>query len=328
MPKKEVFLNKTVLVTGGTGSFGQRFVSELIKLNTPKKIIVFSRDEFKQHEMKSSISDLHKKLRFFLGDVRDATRLQRAFSGVQIVVHAAALKQVPAIEYNPLEAIKTNIQGTQNVIDAALDNKVEKVLLISTDKAVNPVNLYGATKLCAEKLFVAANAYRKDKKSTIFSVVRYGNVMGSRGSIVEVLAKQKETGTVMLTDERMTRFWITLDGGVRLVIDAITEMKGGEIFVPKLKSLKIKDLIEHIAPNCKIKVIGIRPGEKIHEALLGDDEYRHVRETDKYYVVEPEHDWWDNTHLKSSKKVSENFIYSSNKGDYLSKGELIKMLKG
>src|SRR3989344_8734185 len=242
----EFLKGKTVLVTGGTGSFGQQFVSKLFKESLAKKIIVLSRDEFKQHQMRQKFSDSDDRLRFFLGDVRDLSRLNRAFSGVDIVVHAAALKQVPALEYNPLEAIKTNILGTQNVIDAALDNQVSKVLFVSTDKAVNPVNLYGATKLCAERLFVAANAYRKNEQSGAFSAVRYGNVIGSRGSLIETLKMQKENGVVTLTDKRMTRFWITGDEAVQLVLDAITLMKGGEIFIPKLPAMKIVDLIEAV----------------------------------------------------------------------------------
>src|SRR3989338_6789831 len=230
---------KVVLVTGGTGSFGRYFTDDALKSGL-KKLIVFSRDEYKQFEMKKDISD--RRVRFFLGDVRDLSRLQRAFAEVDIVVHAAALKQVPALEYNPLEAVKTNVLGTQNVIDAALDNQVEKVLLVSTDKAVNPINLYGATKLCAEKLLVAANAYGRKANKTIFSLVRYGNVIGSRGSIVEMINNQKQFGEITLTHVDMTRFWITLDKGVELVLDGLKLMRGGEVFVPKLKAMKVVDL--------------------------------------------------------------------------------------
>src|SRR3989344_4541248 len=250
-----VLKDKVILITGGTGFLGQKLVQKLLDTGTPRKIIIFSRDEFKQHEMRQSLPDPKGKLRFFLGDVRDIARLERAFKGVDIVIHAAALKQVPALEYNPLEAIKTNILGTQNVIDAALDNGVRKVLFVSTDKAVNPVNLYVATKLCAERLFVAANAYRKNEQSGAFSAVRYGNVIGSRGSLIETLKMQKENGVVTLTDKRMTRFWITGDEAVQLVLDAITLMKGGEIFIPKLPAMNIVDLIEAVAPKCKVKVI-------------------------------------------------------------------------
>lgn len=315
---------KTVLVTGGTGSFGNKFVEKLLAEDVCRKIIVFSRDEFKQHEMKQRFSDSEKKLRFFLGDVRDLPRLQRAFAGVNIVVHAAALKQVPALEFNPLEAVKTNVLGTQNIIDAALDNKVEKVLLVSTDKAVNPINLYGATKLCAEKLLIAANAYRQTTQSPpFFSVVRYGNVVGSRGSIVEVLKNQKKTGEVALTHEDMTRFWITLDQGVELVLNTLELMKGGEIVVPKLTSMKVKDLISVLAPDCKIKNIGIRPGEKLHEMLLTEDEARRAKDIGKHYLVEPNHEWWDKSHFKESSYVPENFNYVSNQVAELTKEDFL-----
>ncbi len=308
---------KTVLVTGGTGSFGQKFVEQLSRLEVCKKIIVFSRDEFKQHQMGQRLTD--PKLRFFLGDVRDLSRLQRAFSGVDIVIHAAALKQVPALEYNPLEAVKTNIGGTQNVIDAALDTGVKKVLLISTDKAVNPVNLYGGTKLCAEKLWVAANSYRPNKEAIAFSVVRYGNVIGSRGSIVEVLNNQKKIGVVTLTDERMTRFWITLEQSVNFVLDALRTMKGGEIFVPKLSAIKLPDLISTIAPGCEVKTVGIRPGERLHEMLLTEEEVRRTKDGGNYYVVEPNHGWWDGSHLQEFNYLPEEFRYVSNETKFLSK---------
>lgn len=308
------FLNgKTILVTGGTGSFGNKFVERLLVNDACKKIIVFSRDEFKQHEMKQRFPNSEKKLRFFLGDVRDLSRLQRAFDGVNIVVHAAALKQVPALEFNPLEAIKTNVLGTQNVIDAALDNKVEKVLFVSTDKAVNPINLYGATKLCAEKLLIAANAYRQTSQSPpYFSVVRYGNVVGSRGSIVEVLKNQKKTGEVTLTHEDMTRFWITLDQGVDLVLDTLNLMRGGEIVVPKLAAMKVKNLISVLASDCKVKIIGTRPGEKLHEMLLTEDETRRAKDIGKYYLVEPSHEWWDESHFKEFPSMPADFNYVSN----------------
>lgn len=328
----DTFKNKVVLVTGGTGSFGQHFVKKLLQDYDPKKIIIFSRDEFKQHEMRQTIADPKKKLRFFLGDVRDVSRLQRAFSGVDYIVHAAALKQVPALEYNPLEAIKTNVAGTQNVIEAALDNGVKKVVLISTDKAVNPINLYGATKLCAEKLLIAANSYRKNPNTTKLSVVRYGNVIGSRGSIVEVLHKQKETGVVTITDKRMTRFWITLDEGVNLVINALFLMVGGEIFVPKLPAMKVTDLMATVATNCKIKEIGIRPGEKIHEALLTEDEVRRTKDIGKYYVVEPhlaeaDKNFWEETYLKKYKNIPNDFNYSSHKAPMLHGADFLKIIE-
>src|SRR3989344_2351656 len=295
--------DKSVLVTGGTGSCGQKFVECLLKDSNCKRVIVFSRDEFKQHAMQQHFGNPENKLRFFLGDVRDLSRLQRAFVGVDIVVHAAALKQVPALEFNPLEAVKTNVLGTQNVIDAALDNRVEKVALVSTDKAVNPINLYGATKLCAEKLLTAANSYSGIEKKPIFSAVRYGNVVGSRGSITEVLQEQKKIGEVTLTHEDMTRFWITLDQGVDLVLDTLRLMKGGEIVVPKLPAMKVKNLISVLAPNCKVKIIGVRPGEKLHEMLLTEDEARRTRDIGKYYLVEPSHDWRDKSHFKEFPSV-------------------------
>lgn len=327
MTYNDVLKGKTILITGGTGFLGQKLVKKFLELDTPRKIIVLSRDEFKQHEMKNAIHDPKEKLRFFLGDVRDLSRLERAFSGVNIVIHAAALKQVPALEYNPLEAVKTNVLGTQNVIDAALDNRVHKVLFVSTDKAVNPVNLYGATKLCAERLFVAANAYRKSEEDGAFSVVRYGNVIGSRGSLIEVLKIQKEKGVVTLTDKRMTRFWITACGAVNLILDALFLMKGGEIFVPKLPVMKITDLIKTVAPGCKVKVIGIRPGERIHEMLLTSDEVRRTKDIKKYYIVEPEHDWWNSKRLKGSLRPAPDFIYSSDNVKNLTPKELKEILE-
>jgi len=328
MASNDIFKGKTVLVTGGTGSFGQRFVRKLLDTGSIKKVIVFSRDEFKQHQMQQAIPDPQRKLRFFLGDVRDLPRLNRALSGVDYVVHAAALKQVPALEYNPLEAIKTNVFGTQNVIEASLDNGIKKAVFVSTDKAVSPINLYGATKLCAEKLFVAANAYRKNTNATSFSLVRYGNVVGSRGSIVDILRAQRDKGAVILTDNRMTRFWITVDQGVQLVIDALGLMRGGEIFVPKLSAAKVADLISAFAPKATVRVVGIRPGEKLHETLLTEDEVRRARDIGKYYVVEPQsHEEWDNTHLKKHKFVSSDFRYASDSVKALTKKELLNILE-
>ena len=317
MKYDDMLKDKVILITGGTGSFGQKFARRLLEIGACKKIIILSRDEFKQYEMQQSIPDPGKKLRFFIGDVRDLPRLKRAFAGVDIVVHAAALKQVPTLEFNPLEAVKTNVLGTQNVIDAALDNGVKKVLFVSTDKAVNPVNLYGATKLCAEKLWIAANAYRTNEESMAFSLVRYGNVIGSRGSIIEVLNNQKKEGVVTLTHEDMTRFWMALDQAVDLVLYALKSMKGGEIFLPKLKAMKVKDLISAVAPNCKINVIGIRPGEKMHEMLLTEDELKRVRDLGGYYLVEPRQDWWVGDHLGAFERVPEDFRYDSDKVDFL-----------
>lgn len=279
---------KTVLITGGTGTFGTALVARLLKDNQVKKVIVFSRDEFKQHHMQQGISDPHKKLRFFIGDVRDRERLTRAFSGVDVVVHAAALKQVPATEYNPTEAIKTNIEGSQNVIDAALDAGVEKALLVSSDKAVQPINLYGATKLAAEKLFVAANVYRDAKHDTAFSVVRYGNVVGSRGSFVELLRTQRVTGTITLTHEKMTRFWITIESVMDVVLQNLSLMQGGEIFVPKMGNMPVVDVVKMLTPECKIKVTGIRPGEKLHEVLITEYEAPRAHDIGYAYVIKPE----------------------------------------
>lgn len=277
---------KTVLVTGGTGSFGKNFCKYLLDNSEVKKLIVFSRDELKQSVMESEMGG-DNRIRFFLGDVRDLPRLQRAFHGVDIVVHAAALKQVPALEYNPFEAVKTNIIGSQNVIEAAIDNGVQKVLLVSTDKAAMPVNLYGSTKLCAEKLFIAGNAYGAEE--THFSVVRYGNVVGSRGSIVETLIKNRNAPVVHITDERMTRFWIDLGQAIEIVLFGLTHMEGGEIFIPKAPAMKVSDLFDVIMPKAKREVIGIRPGEKLHEVLLTREEARHAIELDDYFVVLPEH---------------------------------------
>jgi len=263
--------NKVILVTGGTGSFGKKFTKIVLKKFKPKKLIIFSRDEMKQYEMKKEFSDAkYDCLRYFVGDVRDAGRLHRAFNGVDIVVHAAALKIVPTAEYNPFEAVKTNVIGAENIINVAIDNGVEKVIALSTDKAVNPVNLYGATKLCAEKMFVAGNNYSSD--GTKFSVVRYGNVFGSRGSIVPFFKECVKKGVVPITDARMTRFWITLEQGVNFVLSCLDEMVGGEVFVPKIASMKVVDLANAICPDCRQEVIGIRPGEKLHETLLSADE--------------------------------------------------------
>jgi len=276
--------NKTILITGGTGSFGKNFTKFLLDNFKLKKLIIFSRDEFKQFQMQKELRD--DRLRFFIGDVRELDRLERAFYGVDIVIHAAALKQVPLLEYNPFEAVKTNIFGSQNVINAAINQGVEKVLLISTDKAAQPVNLYGATKLCAEKLFISGNSYASGK--TKFACVRYGNVLGSRGSVVDMLLKNKDSAEVEITDLEMTRFWITYNKAFKLVLFALENMEGGEIFIPKIPSMKLVDLFEVLAPGAKKKVIGIRPGEKLHETLLTEQEAKHSVESDKYYIVLPE----------------------------------------
>ena len=299
---------KTVLVTGGTGSFGKKFVRKALTLGV-KKIIVFSRDELKQYEMKQEFTD--ERIRFFIGDVRDKERLYRAFDGVDIVIHAAAMKHVDACEYNPFEAVKTNIHGAQNIIDTAIDKGVEKVIALSTDKACSPINLYGATKLASDKLFIAANAY-VGEKHTKFAVVRYGNVVGSRGSVVPFFKKVRETGVLPVTDDRMTRFWITLDKGVQFVIDNLDRMHGGELFVPKIPSMNILDLAKAIGPECDIKIVGIRPGEKLHEAMITEDDARHTIEFDDYYVIQPEFSWWAEEFKQGSKPLPDDFHYVSN----------------
>lgn len=302
---------QVVLVTGGTGSFGKKFIEIMMKEYHPAKMIVFSRDELKQHEMRTSGYD-HPDLRYFIGDVRDSTRMHRAVQGVNIVVHAAALKQVPACEYNPMEAIKTNILGSGNVVESALDEGVGKVIALSTDKAVNPVNLYGATKLAAEKLFIQSNAYAGGK-STRFSCVRYGNVVGSRGSVIPTFIKQRKTGKLTITDDRMTRFWLTLEQGVRFVIRCIEEMQGGEVFVPKIPSTKIVDLARAIAPESEIENIGIRPGEKLHEVLIHEDEARSAVELADMYVVQPSNElWFGHDWKEKGRSLPEGFRYSSN----------------
>ncbi|NOT04578.1 MAG: UDP-N-acetylglucosamine 4,6-dehydratase (inverting) [Anaerolineales bacterium] len=302
--------NQVVLITGGTGSFGKKFTKILLEEKQPKKIIIFSRDELKQHEMQvGGYND--SRLRYFIGDIRDRERLLRAMHGVDIVVHAAALKQVPACEYNPMEAIKTNIMGTANVVEAALDAGVKKVLMVSTDKAVSPANLYGATKLAGEKLTIQSNAYAGGS-ATRFSCVRYGNVVGSRGSIVPLFLNQRASGRITVTDDRMTRFWLSLDQGVRFVITCIEQMEGGEVFVPKIPSTKVVDLAKAIAPNAEINMIGIRPGEKLHEVLISEDEARHTIEVDNMFVVQPaEATWFGYSWQSKGKPLNEGFVYSS-----------------
>jgi UDP-N-acetylglucosamine 4,6-dehydratase len=301
--------DQVVMVTGGTGSFGKKFVEIMLESFSPRKLIIFSRDELKQHEMQSRGFD-QASIRYFIGDVRDRERLLRAMHGVDVVVHAAALKQVPACEYNPMEAVKTNIVGTSNVVEAALDAGVEKVMALSTDKAVNPVNLYGATKLAAEKLTVQSNSYAAGT-ATRYSCVRYGNVVGSRGSVVPVFLKQREGGKLTITDERMTRFWLSIDQGVRFVIECIERMHGGEVFVPKLPSMKVLDLAKAIAPAATISTIGIRPGEKVHEVLISEDEARNTVENEGMFVVKPPEALWERALQYSGKALPEGFRYSS-----------------
>lgn len=316
MPLKD----KVVLVTGGTGSFGQKFTEIVLKEHNVKALRILSRDELKQLQMSQRFND--KRIRFFIGDVRDRERLYRAMNGVDIVVHAAALKQVPAAEYNPLEAVKTNINGAANVIDAAIDAKVPKVMFIGTDKAVRPVNLYGATKLVAEKLFVQANSYTGGR--TQFSCVRYGNVVGSRGSVIPLFLQQRNNGSVTITDERMTRFWITLDQGVRFVISSIERMAGGEVFIPKIPSMRLMDIVQTIAPNAQSKVIGIRPGEKLHEELITTEEAPRTREFATYYVIEPEHSFWKSRNHEDGKPVGREFQYCSDTNQHWLKPDELK----
>jgi UDP-N-acetylglucosamine 4,6-dehydratase len=317
---------KVILVTGGTGSFGKAFIRLLLDEYEPAKVIVFSRDELKQHEMRVAGFD-QPNLRYFIGDVRDKDRLKRAMDGVDVVVHAAALKQVPACEYNPMEAIKTNILGTSNVVDAALETEVSKVLALSTDKAVNPVNLYGATKLAAEKLTVQSNAYSGDRP-TRFSCVRYGNVVGSRGSVVPLFLRQREQGKVSITDERMTRFWLSLEQGVRFVIRSIEQMQGGEVFVPKLPSTNIIDLVKTIAPDAELEEIGIRPGEKLHEVLISEDEARSTLELDDMYVIQPaQGPWFVHTWDEKGSSLEDGFRYASDSNpEKMSKDEIAEMV--
>ena len=317
---------KTILLTGGTGSFGNAFVARILR-DFPNTVVrIYSRDELKQSEMRERFGD-DQRLRFFIGDVRNKTRLARATQGCDIVVHAAAMKQVPACEYNPFEAIQTNVLGGQHVVDCAIDAGVEKVVALSTDKAVNPVNLYGATKLCAEKIFVQGNAYAAQTKTRL-ACVRYGNVVGSRGSVVPVFKRQvAEHGRVTITDPRMTRFWITLDAAVDLVFYALDNMRGGEVFIPKIPSMRITDLADVVAPGVPAEIVGIRPGEKLHELLLTDDEARHSIEVGGVYVVLPEMISWDKGTDWSGKALPDGFVYSSGTNDWwLEHDELAEML--
>lgn len=319
-----LFDNISILVTGGTGSFGKKFTEVLVKHYKPKRLIIFSRDELKQHDMRTDGFNTHC-MRYFIGDVRDRERLRRAMQGVDIVVHAAALKHVPACEYNPIEAVETNIGGARNVVEAALDAKVKKVLALSTDKAVNPVNLYGATKLVAEKIFTQGNAY-SGIDGTRFANVRYGNVVGSRGSVIPLFLKQRDTGTITLTDDRMTRFWITLDQGVAFVIKAIEDMQGGEVFVPKIPSMRLTDLADAIAPGCKKKIVGIRPGEKIHEVLLSEDEARHTKEEKNRFVIQPESHIWSEE-VPAPSQLPSGFRYASDTNkEWLTVAQLQSMI--
>lgn len=317
---------KSVLVTGATGSFGKRFVKTVLEQHNPKRLVVFSRDELKQFEMQQVFQD--PRLRYFLGDVRDKERLYRAFDGIEVVIHAAAMKQVPASEYNPMEAIKTNIIGAENVINVCIDQEVKHVIALSTDKAANPANLYGATKLCSDKLFIAANTL-SGRHRTRFSVVRYGNVIGSRGSVIPFFMQRRTTGVLPITDPRMTRFWITLDQGVRFVLDNLERMHGGEVFVPKIPSMNIMDVAKVVAPECRTEIIGIRPGEKLHEIMITPDDAWNTAEYADYYVIQPATHWWDAGKFVADtggKPVPEGFQYSSDRNDRWMQNEELQAL--
>jgi UDP-N-acetylglucosamine 4,6-dehydratase len=319
-----------VLITGGTGSFGKMLTRVLLEQHSPKKLIIFSRDELKQFEMRQTFGeDRYPGIRYFLGDVRDRERLYRAFDGVDVVIHAAALKQVPAAEYNPLEAIRTNVLGAANVIDAAIDRNVKSVIALSTDKAANPINLYGATKLCSDKLFVSGNCYA-GAHGTRFSVARYGNVVGSRGSVVPFFLKMRKTGRLPITDLRMTRFWITLEQAVAFVLQCLDRMEGGEIFVPKIRSMRLVDLAHTIGAGCQLDVIGIRPGEKLHEVMITPDDAPHTLEFEDYFAILPCHAGMDRASYSARKggvACPEGFCYSSDtNARWLTVWELRSML--
>lgn len=327
--------NKTILITGGCGSFGQKFTEIILKKHKPKSVRIYDNRELAEVEMKRKFNNPH--LRFFVGDVRDRNRLYRAMNGIDIVVHTAALKHVPVCEYNPIEAVKTNIEGAINVIDAAIDNSIKKVMAISTDKAVHPVNLYGATKMVAEKLFIQGNSYTSKGIPPIFSCTRYGNVIASSGSVIPLFKEQKKNGKITITDKKMTRFWMTLEQGIEFVIKNIERMQGGEIFVPKIPSMKIMDLANTIAPDCRIKYIGVRPGEKIHECLITENEAKHTLEFDNFFVIIPEFSFWKKgrswfwkkENQKKGKPLPDNFKYTGdNNKEWLTKEQMRKILKG
>lgn len=322
--------NKVILITGGTGSFGKCFTKYILEHYNPKKVIIYSRDEFKQFIMANELKEHKSQLRFFIGDVRDKDRLYRAFEGVDYVVHAAAMKQVPACEYNPIEAIKTNIDGAMNIIDAALDKNVKRVVALSTDKAVNPINLYGGTKLVSDKLFIAANAYA-GVKDVAFSIVRYGNVAGSRGSVIPFFRNIVANGgkELPITDYGMTRFWISLEEGVQLVMKALTEAKGGETFISKIPSFKVTDLAQAILPGCEMPEVGIREGEKLHEIMVTREDSMNTYEYDKHFIVYPHMEWWNKDKIQpGGRRVEQGFEYSSgNNTEWLSVEQLSELLK-
>jgi len=320
---------KNILITGGTGSFGKKATETILKRYKPRRLIIFSRDELKQFEMAQQFSDIeYSCMKYFIGDVRDKERLHRAFNNIDIVIHAAALKQVPAAEYNPFEAVKTNILGAQNIINVAIDCKVKKVIALSTDKAANPINLYGATKLCSDKLFIAGNSY-VGRYDTCFSVVRYGNVLGSRGSVIPFFMEKSKAGVLPVTDPKMTRFWITLEQGVDFVLNCLEIMVGGELFVPKIPSMKIMDTAKAICPNCKVEIIGIRAGEKLHEVMVPRDDARNTVEFKDYYVIKPAFRYFDRRFNENgSKAVPDDFEYNSSTNPwFLSINEMSKMIE-
>lgn len=315
---------RSVLITGGTGSFGRRFVAAALASADPKRVIIFSRDELKQYEMQQ-LYPREPRLRFFIGDVRDYGRLYRALHEVDFVIHAAALKQVPAAEYNPFEAVKTNVHGAQNVIEAAIEQGVERTVALSTDKASSPINLYGATKLVSDKLFIAGNAYAGGSK-TRFSVVRYGNVVGSRGSVVPFFKERRADGVLPITDERMTRFWITLDQGVDFVMRSLSTMSGGELFVPKIPSMRVIDLAKAMAPEARLEIVGIRPGEKLHEEMIAAADARRTLDMGSHYVIQPEMEWWRPTNGPEGAPVPDGFSYASDTNtDWLAVEQLREM---
>ena len=327
-----MFNGKSVLITGGTGSFGKKCTEIILKSYQPQRLIIFSRDELKQFEMAQQFpNSKYPCIRFFIGDVRDKERMYRAFHNVDYVIHAAALKQVPAAEYNPFEAVKTNILGAQNVINVAIDQDVKRVIALSTDKAANPINIYGATKLCSDKLFIAGNSY-VGRDSTIFSVVRYGNVAGSRGSVIPFFLKCRKDGILPITDPRMTRFWITLEQGVNFVLSRMETMVGGELFVPKLPSMNIMDLAKVIAPECKTEIIGIRPGEKLHEVMIPRDDTRRTIEYPNHYIIQPDFDFWGRRFTSNGgHAVPDEFEYNSGDNPWMltseEMGEIIRSLE-
>lgn len=328
MKQKSILNGANILITGGTGSIGKKLTQVILANYRPKRLVIYSRDELKQYEMSQVYNpSKYECIRYFIGDIRDKERLYRAFHGIDYIIHAAALKQVPAAEYNPFEAVKTNILGTQNIINASIDQGIKRVVALSTDKAANPVNLYGATKLCSDKLIIAGNSYVGKEKCRL-SVVRYGNVMASRGSVIPLFMEQKKTGAVTVTDKRMTRFWITKDNAAQFILNVFNLMDGGELFVPKIPSMNIMDLASAVAPECKVRITGIRPGEKLHEIMIGKDDARNTLEFENFYIIQPEFDFWLRSKtVKKGKKVKDSFEYSSDRNPwFLSTDEMRRLI--